>query len=189
MNTLRIAMLIMVLVFGVSALNSQDYSLRKYSTANSGAIHGFADGFYMQGNFGQSIVGQVTDGGDRIQFGYWSELDLGFLSVENKGSNPADRKIKNFPNPFRDYTDFRFELEGAANVSLKIYDMNGSMVNEVFRGYLGTGEHSINWNGYRGDGQLAATGTYLYELSVEPMGGSAMYSKGYTLRNTMVIAR
>ncbi len=190
MNTLRIAMLMIGLVLGVTSLSSQDYSLRKYSTANSGAIHGFADGgYFMQGNFGQSLVGQVTDDGNNVHFGYWTELDLGFLSVENDGESIYDRKIKNFPNPVRDYTDFKFELNGASNVSLKIYDMNGSLVNEVFRGYLGTGEHSINWNGYRADGQLTSTGTYLYELTVEPMAGGTMYSKGYSLRNTMVIAR
>lgn len=190
MNTLRVLLLSIILIVGSNVLQSQDYTLTKMMVGNnSGFVAGNAGaGYFMQGNFGQSIVGRVTADGDKVYLGYWNELDLILLSVEN-GKEISDRKIQNFPNPFRDYTDIKFELSGASNVSLKIYDMNGSLVNELFRGYLGTGEHSVSWNGFRADGQLASTGTYLYELSVEPLAGSSLYAKSYTLRNTMVLSK
>lgn len=188
MNTLRIMLLSIILIVSSVELSSQNIVLTKYNVSNSGFMANTAGNNFIQGNFGQSIVGFVDSDGDDLYIGYWDPVDLvQELSVESGIAH--DKKIQNYPNPFRDYTDIRFELDGAANVKLKIYDMNGSVVNEVFNGYLGAGTHSITWNGFRSDGQLASNATYLYELSVEPFAGSTAYSKNYTLRNTMILAR
>lgn len=182
---------IAIVMLTALVLNSQEPVLLKMNAGiNSGFIGSDAGTDYkVQGNFGQSIVASVVADDKDAFLGFWSPIDLITLGVEDDVFSSQERRIKNYPNPFRDYTDIKFELEGAANVSLKIYDVNGALVSEIFKGYLGAGEHSVSWNALRADGQIATNGTYLYELTVDPMAGSNAFKGQYTLRNIMVLSR
>jgi hypothetical protein len=189
MNTLRVLLLSIIFVGLSVSLKSQNFTLTKTTIGNSGfVLETNNTSNVIMGTFGQSIVGLVNPTGNDLYLGFWSPVDLYALSVEdNNFAN--ERKIQNYPNPVSNYTEIKFELEGAANATLKIYDVNGKLINELFKGYLGSGEHSVSWNALRNDGQLASNGTYLYELNVEPLAGSAMFSKNYTLRNVMVVSK
>ncbi len=189
MNTLRVLMLGIILLALSVSLKSQVYTLTKTTIGNSGfVLETNNTSNLIMGTFGQSIVGKVNPAGNDLYLGYWGPVDLFALSVD-EGAFAEDKKIQNYPNPVSSYTEIKFELDVASNVTLKIYDVNGKVVNELFKGYLGNGEHSISWNALRSDGQVATNGTYLYELNVEPLAGSAMYSKNFTLRNVMVVSR
>jgi len=63
------------------------------------------------------------------------------------------------------------------------------LVSELFNGYLGKGEHNITWNALTKDGQVAVNGTYLYEVTIDPISGSNSFAGQYTLRNIMVLSR
>lgn len=180
-----------VLLLVTLVLHSQEPTLLKMNTGiNSGAIMSDAGSEYkLQASFGQSIVGAVKADGNDAFWGFWSPIDLISLGVDDNPFASQERRIKNFPNPVKDFTEIKFTLESAANVSLKVYNLNGALVAEVFNGYLGKGDQSVSWNVLAKDGQVAVNGTYLYELTADPVGGSTAFVGQYTLRNTMVVSR
>lgn len=180
-----------VLMLSAVVLQSQEPTLLKMSAGvHSGFVMSDAGAEYkVQGSFGQPIVATVKADDKDAYLGFWGPIDLISLGVDDNPFATNIQRIKNFPNPVKEYTDIKFNLDNAANVTLRVYNISGAMVAEVFNGYLGKGEQTINWNVRTIDGQVAANGTYLYELSVDPVGGSNAFAGQYTLRNTMVVSK
>lgn len=71
---------------------------------------------------------------------------------------------QNSPNPVRSGTEFRFGLPIASQVSLRIYDITGSLVKELHNGEMKAGEHSLDWNLSSGLGTPVSSGIYFYRL-------------------------
>lgn len=65
-----------------------------------------------------------------------------------------------FPNPFSDAATIRFALPYATNVSLKVYDVSGRLVNELVQGKVGPGIHTIRWEGKDNVNRKCASGVY-----------------------------
>ncbi len=74
---------------------------------------------------------------------------------------------QNVPNPFNPTTRIDFELDKAGTVDLRVYDVSGRLVADLFSGHLGEGAHEVTWNGKTNNGTTAATGVYLYVLKTE----------------------
>ena len=62
------------------------------------------------------------------------------------GLQPAAAVMSNYPNPFADATTIRLHLSEAANVDLRVYDMNGKLVRTVLRESKLAGDYQINLN-------------------------------------------
>jgi enterochelin esterase family protein len=93
----------------------------------------------------------------------------GGTQVGDADKRPADFQLRqNFPNPFNPETTIRFVLPTTAHVSLKIYNLNGQMINKLINRELTEGSHSITWNGTNAQGSTVASGVYFYELKSEP---------------------
>ena len=69
---------------------------------------------------------------------------------------------QNRPNPFSGSTNIRFELDRAAQVSLRVYDTMGREVATLSDGAFAAGPHAVSFDA----GSLAA-GVYVYTLNVE----------------------
>ena len=67
---------------------------------------------------------------------------------------------QNYPNPFNPSTTISFQLPEKKHVSLKIYDIQGTLVTTLVDGEMETGYHSARWNasGY-------ASGVYFYRFT------------------------
>ena len=72
--------------------------------------------------------------------------------------NPA------YPNPFNPRTNLSFELGRAGHVALRVYSLDGRLVNTLHDGPLAAGAHRLAWNGTDGHGLGVASGTYLVKL-------------------------
>ena len=72
---------------------------------------------------------------------------------------------QNFPNPFNPTTSIRYSLAESADIELKIYDVHGRLVRDLFTGRRDSGVYEIMWNGEDGQGTLVSTGLYLCQLS------------------------
>ena len=72
---------------------------------------------------------------------------------------------KNYPNPFNPSTSIPFQLKEAGFVSLKVYDMSGSLVKTLAADYRDAGSYEVIWNGLNNDGQKVASGQYLLQMS------------------------
>jgi hypothetical protein len=66
---------------------------------------------------------------------------------------------QNFPNPFNPTTNIDFSIPNSSDVSLKIYDITGTLVKSVFEGNLEAGSYDIEINA-----SSWASGVYFYTL-------------------------
>ncbi len=87
----------------------------------------------------------------------------------NDAGGPGLRLNGNYPNPFNPETWIAFSLEGPAEVTVTIYDLNGTVVRTMGLGALPAGtyggrESAVHWDGRNARGEAVASGTYVYEV-------------------------
>ena len=64
-----------------------------------------------------------------------------------------------YPNPFNPTTTVTYQIPEFSTISIDIYNMNGQLVENLYRGYKSPGEYSIEWNA----GNITS-GAYLVKL-------------------------
>ena len=80
--------------------------------------------------------------------------------------------LQNYPNPFNPETWLPFKLASSGQVVIRIYDLDGRLVNTLELGRLSAGDYSAKhraayWDGRNFDGERAASGTYFYVLEFQ----------------------
>ncbi len=103
------------------------------------------------------------------------QLDLGsdplFLQIGERlpGGNPPQPALNlhNVPNPFNARTTFRFNLPHTGDVELGIYSPKGNRIRTLCRDAMPAGAGALVWNGRDGQGLPAASGVYVYRLSLD----------------------
>ena len=79
---------------------------------------------------------------------------------------PTETSLEdNYPNPFNPSTTIPFQLKEAGLVTLKVYDMSGSLVKTLASDYKEPGTYDVIWNGLNNDGQQVASGQYILQMS------------------------
>ncbi len=71
---------------------------------------------------------------------------------------------QNYPNPFNSGTVIEFALPRAHEVDLRLYNLAGQEVLQLATGAREAGLYSLLWDGTDAQGQLLASGVYLYRL-------------------------
>lgn len=73
---------------------------------------------------------------------------------------------QNYPNPFNPRTIISFNLPDEGFLSLKIYNINGELVENLFEGYKTAGAYNSEWNatGF-------TSGVYFYSMNFESSSG------------------
>ncbi|MGH7598297.1 MAG: FlgD immunoglobulin-like domain containing protein [bacterium] len=81
---------------------------------------------------------------------------------------------QNYPNPFSSAaksrlsgnpaTTIRFQLSAFAEVKLQVYRVLGKLVRELVNASMPAGTHEIVWDARDENGQLVASGSYIYRL-------------------------
>ena len=69
---------------------------------------------------------------------------------------------QNYPNPFNPTTNVKVNMKAEGNASLKVYNLIGEEVLNVFEGELLAGVHEMNINASN-----LASGVYIYQLNVD----------------------
>ena len=72
---------------------------------------------------------------------------------------------QNYPNPFNPSTNINFDLPKAAQVTINVYDIQGSQVKTLINNYYPAGSHRVVWDGTNNSGEKINSGIYFYELS------------------------
>jgi hypothetical protein len=86
---------------------------------------------------------------------------------------------QNFPNPFNPMTTIRFSLDSEETITLRIYDVSGSLVSTLINRRITPGVYSEVWQGKDANGQDLASGIYFYRLKA---GDKAITKKMILLR-------
>ncbi len=98
------------------------------------------------------------------------------------GTATEMEQLGNYPNPFKDFTRFRFE-HNHPNEELKaeiaIYNVNGGLVRRINQNFVPTGSHSqeVTWDGTSDNGALLSSGIYVYRLFIST--AKTTYTAGY----------
>ena len=75
------------------------------------------------------------------------------------------RLEQNYPNPFNPNTTIQYTVPIDRKVSVKIYNVNGQLVNTLINNELvSAGTHKVMWNGKNKNGLSVSTGMYFYSL-------------------------
>ncbi len=71
----------------------------------------------------------------------------------------------NFPNPFNPTTTIRYELAEAGQVELTVYNLLGQRMAQLVSASQPAGAYQVQWDGRDSNGQVAASGVYLYRVT------------------------
>lgn len=184
----------------MSTLSAQEYQLQKFVFGNGGMVgQQNSVGTQPPGPILNGLVGQAAiEKRDARSAIYGIEYDMyqGFWynlvipTSVNDYKNENNDKLKNYPNPFSNSTTVQFDLDASSYVTLKIYDMIGNEIITLFDGYQSAGSHVIPWNAKNSSGIDVGSGSYLYELSVQPASSAGASSVApFNVRKVMVIVK
>jgi hypothetical protein len=99
------------------------------------------------------------------------------VSKLEEGTPSNFEMSQNYPNPFNPSTEIRFGIPKSTSVSVKIYNMQGQLIKNLFNNFLETGFYSVAWSGNDENGSTVASGIYIYRL----VAGDITISKKMTL--------
>ncbi len=71
---------------------------------------------------------------------------------------------QNFPNPFNNSTQIRFQVFQTMPLTLTIYNALGQNVRVLYNGMISKGDHTLVWNGKNGEGEILPSGLYFVRL-------------------------
>jgi hypothetical protein len=72
---------------------------------------------------------------------------------------------QNFPNPFNPTTSVQFSIPVEGFVNIKVYDMLGQEVADLYSGNAQAGTYTLNWNGKDNSGNNVSSGSYIYKMT------------------------
>lgn len=82
--------------------------------------------------------------------------------------NPSKINLgQNFPNPFNPSTTIKVYVDKLAFGEIKIFDLKGNIINSLHNDILYPGDNVVKWSGLNSQGQLIASGPYIYNLYVD----------------------
>ena len=79
-------------------------------------------------------------------------------------------QVTNYPNPFKDSTEFIFNLDEDSEIVIKLYTLSGRLVRELMPGMLGSGYREVDWDGKDSAGNELSSGVYYYKIIINNSG-------------------
>jgi Secretion system C-terminal sorting domain len=98
-----------------------------------------------------------------------SVIDRNILGIkENRIDQPLSCDLyQNYPNPFNPTTTIEYNLSSSGFVSLKLYDVKGSLLTELVNEYQLSGKHRIKVSDRLSNGKNLSSGVYFYRLTTQ----------------------
>jgi len=69
-----------------------------------------------------------------------------------------------YPNPFNPSTTLSYSLAEASDVNIKIYNVKGELVHQIYELGKNKGNHSVVWNGKDKNNNACGSGVYFFQL-------------------------
>ncbi len=177
----------------LDSLQAQDIKIRKQVIGSGGMVGQTAGDVKMSGLFGQSIIGKRVSTGDPsslgpfVHQGFW--VPDGLITSVDEPDFSFNTQITNFPNPVNNVTNFKYSLETNSYVSLRVFDMLGNAIT-VFRDlYQSAGDQSYQWSVRDDNGIELSSGSYIYELVIQPAERTGAIGSPVSFRNVMVVVK
>ena len=90
------------------------------------------------------------------------------LDKKADGTSPLPTHLnltQNFPNPFNLSTQIEFRIPASSAVTIRIYDLRGTLVRTLVDEQRPAGVHRIEWDGKDAKGKVVGSGAYIYRLA------------------------
>jgi len=78
--------------------------------------------------------------------------------------------MQNYPNPFNPITNIRFDIPKRSNVTLRVYDVTGKAVSEIYNGLSDPGKYTADFDAAR-----LASGVYYYLITASSDNGEVLF--------------
>ena len=183
-----------LLGLGIGELAAQNIKLTKYVLGSGGMVEAKnSTNWKMSGIVSQVAIEKIsgTYSGKPMDIwqGFWVPSGV-YTDVENPAQPLSSGDLVVFPNPVNTNTTFRYSLPGIAKVSLKIYNLAGKLIKIIVDEIQDNGDQQVSWNTTDMAGQEITSGSYLYELNVNPaqMAGFGTFQP-FTIRNVIVVIK
>ncbi len=92
----------------------------------------------------------------------WTPLSTSVKELPGKADQFA--LGQNYPNPFNPTTNIRFSLPTDQHVTLRVYDVTGSLVKTILDETIRSGNMEATWDGTNSSGAKVSSGMYLYRI-------------------------
>ncbi|MEO8512438.1 MAG: M1 family aminopeptidase [Ignavibacteria bacterium] len=92
------------------------------------------------------------------------------ISINNNQLPKVFTLKQNYPNPFNPVTNIRFDIPKRSNVVLRVFDVTGKLVTEIYKGLSDPGEYTADFDATR-----FASGIYYYEITANSPEGSVIF--------------
>lgn len=111
----------------------------------------------------ENIISVWTDGRNNLFDVYAGIIKMNPTSVDNPAVAGEFTLNQNYPNPFNPSTVISYSVPAENQVTIKLYDISGKEIANLFNGFVGAGSHSFNFDakGLRLD---LASGTYVVKV-------------------------
>jgi len=112
----------------------------------------------LNGQFAWHRDREIYDLGIRlvVSWIYFDDVQQGMPEP----SRPTEILLSNYPNPFNSVTKISYDLPAAGDVSLKVYDVCGRLVETLVDGRQKAGSYTVSW-----DASGISSGVYFYKLT------------------------
>ncbi len=84
--------------------------------------------------------------------------------VDDSKSIPENYISTNYPNPFNPATTIEYSVQQSGFVSIKIYAVNGRLVQILVAEKKHAGQHTAVWDGKNVNGKTVSSGSYFYQI-------------------------
>jgi len=130
---------------------SETYSI---SFDNTGELSGKSY-YSTDGSYFDNVLSTYGDANIRAKIS-----SDAFVGIEPVAAVPNDIILfPNYPNPFNPETTFSFNIGSSHETSLRIYDIQGRLIETLIEDKINSGFHTITWNASE-----VATGVYFLKL-------------------------
>jgi Secretion system C-terminal sorting domain len=113
-------------------------------------IYYFTDELINESDVAYYRVKQINEDGSEV---FSAEVKIGHKSAQEFNLS------QNYPNPFNPITSIYVEVIIPTEFKVKVYDLVGNTVGELFEGFLAEGTHTFEF-----DGSNLPSGIYFYEV-------------------------
>lgn len=114
-------------------------------------------------SFEEAVPIDISNGKVEVNFALAPQTITGVKDQQT--SIPKSMEIYgNYPNPFNPETRIAFGLPATMHVKLRIFNVLGEEVAQLYEGVMNAGVHHLRWNGGDHAGQQVTSGLYLYRL-------------------------
>jgi hypothetical protein len=153
---------VVLLALMLSSVAMAQYAISS-SVISGGGSNMSGTSYGIKGSVGQAFTGASSNASYADSAGFW--YTTGHASTAAVGDRQASLPgsfslMQNYPNPFNPTTEIRFEVPNLSHVTIKVFNIEGQLVETLADQEFNAGAHAINWNADR-----HASGLYLIRMT------------------------